>query len=127
MISSLRLAKAAIQAEILRLKVLLQRQARRAVFAVIALVFALFALAGLHIIAGVLLARVVSPLLALVIVVAADVVVAGILLVLASRSRPGQAEQEARAVRDEAWRGVARQMAVFGTLTAATRRIRRRR
>ncbi len=97
--SGVQLARFAAQAEFFRLRALLRRQAFRAIFAGVAVLFALAALAGGHV-AGVLaLCAYVTPMQAILIVAGLDLIVAIIFAAIASRDVPGAVEREALALR----------------------------
>jgi hypothetical protein len=109
----IRLARVAAEAETLRLRAMAGRQVRRIVFAVVALLFLLAVLVFVHVIAWYAL-NVSANLgfyLACVIVGGVDLLIALILLLLASRSAPSSAEREAYVVRQRAIDG----MRQFGT------------
>lgn len=99
---SVKLARLAAQAEILRLRRLLQRQVVRAILAAVAVVFLIGALVGLHVAAGMELSRYVAPLWATLIVAAVDLVIAIVLGLFALRNQPGSVEIEALRVRQTA-------------------------
>ena len=115
-----RLARIAAEAERLRLRLLLRRQIVRAVLGAGAVVFLLAALVALHVAAALALAEHLAPLNAALIVAAADVVVAIVLGLFATRNVPGRAEREALRVRriavDQAIETVAL-TAIIGRLT----------
>jgi membrane protein implicated in regulation of membrane protease activity len=96
------LARVAAKAELLRLKSLLRRQAMRIVLAIVAGVFLVSMLAWLHVAAAIALTGWVKPVWSVLIVAAADAVIAIILLVLAARNAPGRVEREALQVRRDA-------------------------
>ena len=74
----------------------------RAVYGAVAAVFAIAVLVLLHVVAFQLLARVVAPWLASLIVLAVDLVVAGIFGYLAMSNTPDPIEVEAKQVRQQA-------------------------
>jgi uncharacterized membrane protein len=89
----------AAQAEKLHLRHMLRRQAMRAALAIVAVVFVLAALIGVHA-AGVLaLTEHVSTIQALLIVAGIDIVIAIVLAAFAARDVPGRVEREALQVR----------------------------
>lgn len=96
------LGRTAAQAELLRIKRLIRRQAMRGVWGAVAAVFAIAVLVMIHVLAYVLLASVVAPVWAAVIVLAFDIVMAGIFGSIAASSKPDRIEAEARVVRDQA-------------------------
>lgn len=93
------LAKVAAAAEALRVKRYARRQGYRLAYAVVAVVFLLATLAMLHALAVVLLAMAIPLWLAIGIVMVVDLVIGGILAVLALRNTPDHVEREAAAVR----------------------------
>lgn len=100
---SLQLARIAAQAEGLRWRGLLRRQAIRVALGVVAAVFALACLAALHVAAAIALLHQQVPLLYAVLIVAAvDLVIALVLALLAARDVPGPVEREAVQVREAA-------------------------
>ena len=114
---ALELAKIAAAAEALRVKRYARRQGIRVAFAVAAVVFLLALLAMLHVLLVVLLAMVVQPWLAVLIVLAVDLVVAGILGSLALRNKPDRVELEAASVRRQSLaeaKNAATSLATFG-------------
>ena len=108
------LAKVAVAAESLRLRRLAKRQAMRAAYAAGAAVFGIAVLVGLHVTLWTFLAPRTSPVLASVIVVAVDVVIAAVLAFLALRNTPGAIEEEARIIRTQAVAEVKRSMTFMG-------------
>ena len=99
---SLRLAKVATQAEGLRLRRMIQRQAYRGVYGAIAAVFAIALLSMAHIALYLWMFTYVSSLAAVGIVAAVDLVFAAIFGFMASRDSPDSVELEATRVRDTA-------------------------
>ena len=96
------LAKVAAQAEILRLRRMARRQVMRAVYGAVAAVFAVGVLVLLHVVAFHAMVPRLSPLVASAILLAADLVIAGVLGYLAMRNTPDQVERDAKQVRDQA-------------------------
>ena len=90
------------QAEALRLRRQASRTARRAAFGVVAAVFGLALLVALHVALQQLLAPLVGPVWATLIVAAIDLLIAAIFAVLAVASQPDRIEREALQVRREA-------------------------
>jgi hypothetical protein len=103
-----RLARIAAEAEGVRLRGLATRIVTRAIFAVVALIFVLGALTFGHIAAwyGIRVGLEQTFLATAGILGGADLLVAIILLVLASRSRPSRTETEALEVRRRALEGI---------------------
>ena len=99
---SIELAKVAAAAEALRLRRIARRQVFRAVYAVVAAVFAIAILVGLHVVLWNLVVGWVTPVQASLIVVAVDVLIAAIFGVLAMRNTPDPIEVEAKALRHQA-------------------------
>jgi hypothetical protein len=98
-VRSLRLARIAAKAELLRLRHMLRRQAIRAALAGAAVVFLLASVAGAHV-AGVLaLAERVTLVDAVLIVAGIDVVIAIVFAALAARDVPGSVERAALRLR----------------------------
>ena len=92
---SVTFARIAAQAELLRLRHLVRRQAMRVVFAVVAATFLLAALIGLHVACALLLAEYLSPVQASLIVAGVDLVVA-IVLAGSCRARRRRGRSSAR-------------------------------
>ena len=103
-IRPLRLAQIATEAETLRLRGLASRIVTRLVFAIIALIFFLGALTFAHVAAwDVIRGRWdQTPLITAALLGGIDVAVALVLILLASRSRPGRTEREALVIRRQA-------------------------
>jgi len=113
------LAHAVVDAEKIRLQLMLARQGRRAAFGVGAGVFAAGALALLHVLAWILLRQYLSPTWSCVILLAADVVLAGVLGMLASSSSPDQAERDAEAVKRRAMRALGQSLSITALVPVA--------
>jgi len=96
------LARAAAEAEGLRLRLLARRQVARLVCAVIALVFLVAALAVAHVLAWLGLRAYFNNLYSLLIVLAADCLLLLIFALLAAISSPGAMEREALEIRQSA-------------------------
>ncbi len=126
---TLRLAEAVAQAERLRLKAMAGRMVMRVVFAAIAGVFGFCALLSLDVALAALLTRWMAIGWAFLIVAVLDLVVAGVLILLAMRNTPSAEEQAALTLRRDAWVAVKRDLAFTGLLSTAMtvyRRSRRR-
>ena len=96
------LLRIAAQAEMLRLRALVARQLRRAVFGAIAVIF-VFAVLTLAEVAGWQVLRLyVESLSATLILLGINLVLAAVFGFLAARSSPGHTEQEALRVRRDA-------------------------
>lgn len=96
---AIELAKVAAAAEALRVKRYARRQGIRLALAAGAVVFGLALMAMIHVVAVIVLAMVVNLWLAALLVLIADLVVAGILGSLALSNKPDRIELEAAAVR----------------------------
>ena len=120
------LAKVAANAEALRLRELASRQSMRAAYGAIAAVFGIGVLVLVHVVAYNILVKYVSPVVASLILLAFDLVVAGACGLKALKSVPGAVETEALAIRKQAlmdMRGSVTPMALAGeALGLATRR-----
>ena len=99
---SLDLAKAAAAAEKLRLTALIKRQAMRGAYGGAAAIFLLGIIVWASVLAFLAVAMALGPLWSAAILLAINVVVFGVLLLPAVRSRPGKVEIEAAQVRDDA-------------------------
>ena len=99
-----RLGRAVLDAELLRLRSVLTRNVRRVAFAVVALVFALLSFVALHFAAYFVLAldARITPAWSAVIVAGGDLFLALVLLVGARAGGPSATEIEARILRDRA-------------------------
>lgn len=96
------LAKVAASAEALRLRRVAVRQGRRAAYGVGAAVFAVAVFVLLHVVAYNAMVPQLSPLVASLIILAFDLVVAGILGYLAMSNKPDAVEDEAKMIRQQA-------------------------
>jgi hypothetical protein len=96
------LARAAAEAEGLRLRLLARRQVARLVYGAIALIFLIAALAVGHVLAWLELRGYFNNLYSLLIVLAADCVLLLIFALLAAISSPGAMEREALEIRQNA-------------------------
>jgi hypothetical protein len=101
----LRLARIAAEAEGLRLRQRVRRTAIQAVFGVVALAFLVGAIAFVHVAAWCWLRQSWEGQYAALILAGADLVLAALLALLATRSSPGKIELEALAVRQRALEG----------------------
>jgi hypothetical protein len=102
MIRSVELAKVAAQAEGLRLRQMTRRNVFRAVFAAIAGIFVLFALAVFHVAGAIALAGHFTALASVLIIAGVDLVIVLVFGLLAARSAPGTVELEALHLRETA-------------------------
>lgn len=88
---------------------------------VVAAIFAMCFLATAHFTGWLALVKVVSPLTAALIVLAIDLVIAGIFGLLATRSSPDRVEQEAIMVREQAKQQLAITAATAGAFAPVAR------
>jgi hypothetical protein len=103
---SLRLLRYGAEAEQIRLKLLLRRQIGRVAMFGAAALLLLFALAVGHAAAFIALCERLTPLWSCAVLGGADLLVAALLAMLASASRPGAMERQALAQRRAAMDGV---------------------
>ena len=96
------LAKVAASAEALRLRRVAVRQGRRAAYGVIAAVFGIAVFVLLHVVAYNAMVPAVSPLVASLILLAADLILAAVLGYLALSNKPDAVEDEAKMIRQQA-------------------------
>ena len=96
------LGRTAAQAELLRFKRMLRRQAMRGVWGAVAAVFAIAVLVMVHVVAFMAIALALAPIWAALIVLAFDVVMLAVFGLIALNSKPGAIETEARELRDRA-------------------------
>lgn len=96
------LAKVAASAEALRLRRIAHRQGMRAAYGGVAAIFAIGVLVLLHVVAYHLLVPAVSPTTASIILLAFDLVVAGVCGYLAMGNAPDAIEEEAKMIRQQA-------------------------
>jgi hypothetical protein len=120
-VRSINLLKLALDAEVLYLRAMLARQTRRAAFGSIALIFALVVLALAEIAAWQGLRLRFEAIPATLILLGVNLVIAAIFGILAARSAPGHAEQEALRVRQQALDGARGSLAFAAAVPAATR------
>ena len=111
------LSKVAANAEALRLRQMAHRQSMRAAYGGVAAVFAIGVLVLLHVLAYNLLVPHVTPVVASLILLAVDLVIAGVCGMMALNSKPSAIEEEALAIRKQALidlRGSVTMMALAG-------------
>lgn len=108
------LTKVAVASEGLRLRRFARRQALRVAFGVGAAVFALFALGVLHFTIFIVIERWLGPIGSVLVVLALDVIGAGVLGAMAFSSKPDTVEQEARDVRAQALIELRRSLTTMG-------------
>lgn len=123
---SVNLARAAIEAEILRYKYMAARQGKRVAFGVVALVFAVGFLISLEIALWQIIATYLLPIYATLIVLGINLVIAALFGALALRSSPSQGEIEALDVRNTAVTALQRSLAFSALVPVATGLWRRR-
>jgi hypothetical protein len=99
---AVQLAKAAAQAEKLRVEAWVQRQARRSVYAGVGVVFSLGVFALLHVAVELAFAPSFGALQVTILLAVFDMLAAAILFSVAARSRPGRIEIEAEYLRRRA-------------------------
>jgi hypothetical protein len=121
---TLRLARVAAEAERLRLRRTIRRVAVRAVLGVVAAVFLLIALTLGHLAAWLALVRALPPIGAALILAAADIIIAAILAVFASRGVPDRLAVESRLIRDQALAEIKTTFSLFILVRTAARVLR---
>jgi len=117
---SINLLKLAAEAEMVRLRALLARQGRRAAFGVIALIFALAVLALAEAAGWQVLRFYFVALSATLILLGINLAIVAIFGLLAARSSPGHAEQEALRLRRQALEAARGSLAFTAAIPAAT-------
>ena len=117
---SVNLLKVAFEAELLRLRAMMARQARRAAFGATAVVFGLAVLTLAEIIGWQALLLKFEPLPATLLLLGVNLAIAAVFGVLAARSTPGHTEREALRVRREAMESPPGYMAFTAAVPAAT-------
>jgi hypothetical protein len=101
-VRSINLLKIAGEAELLHIRALLARQGRRAAFGAAALVFAVAVLVLAEALGWQILRLYVAGILATIILLAINLLIAGVFGLLAARSSPSNTEREALRLRREA-------------------------
>jgi hypothetical protein len=119
-VRSINLLKLALDAEILRLRAMAERQARRAAFGSIALVFALAVLALAEVAGWQVLRLYFEAIATTVILLGINLIMAAGFGFLAARSSPGLAEQEALRVRQQALHAARGSLVFTAAVPAAT-------
>jgi hypothetical protein len=122
MARSVELVKVAVQAEALRLRRHARRTALRAGYGAVAIVFLLAAFTAAHVAGALELSQHVSPVQAVLIVAGADLVIAIVLGLLASRDTPDRIEHEARQISETA-RSQLLEVAAMATLVGPALRM----
>ena len=115
------LGRPAAQAEVLRIKRLVRRQAMRVVWGVVAAVFLVAVLVMVHAVVFAALTTALSPLLSTVVLGVIDLLLAVLFLVLALKGAPDTLEVEARAIRDQALSEMKESLAITALLSPFTR------
>lgn len=123
---SINLLKIAAEAELLHVRALIARQARRGVFGAIAAVFCLVVLALAEVAGSQALSLKVQPIAATLILLGINLTIAAVFGVMAARSAPSRAEQEAVGVRQQALEAARGSLAFTATLPVASRLVRGR-
>ncbi len=122
------LAKVAANAEALRLREMASRQSMRAAYGGAAAVFGIGVLVLLHVVAYNMMVPNISPLVASLILLAFDLIVAAVCGLKALKSMPGAVELEALAIRKQAvhdMRGSVTLMSLAGEAAGAAFRPKR--
>jgi hypothetical protein len=119
-VRSINLLKLALDAEILRLRAMVARQSRRAAFGSIALVFALAVLALAEVAGWQGLRLCVEAIPTTLILLGINLAITAVFSLLAVRSSPGHAEQEALRVRRQALDAARGSLFITAAVPAAT-------
>jgi len=120
------LAKVAASAEALRLRRVARRQGMRAAYGAGAAVFAIGVLVLLHVVAYNAMVPRLSPLVASLILLAVDVILAAVLGYLALSNKPDAVEEEAKMIRQQAVVELQKSMTVMALAGEATSLLLRR-
>ena len=116
------LGRAAAQAELLRIKRLIRRQAMRAVWGAVAGVFVIAMLVMIHVIAYfALVPGTLSPLLGAVVLFVFDLVATAIFGIMAMRGAPDAIEIEAKLIRDRSLHEMKQSFAIGAVVSSVTR------
>ena len=115
---AVKLARAAAQAERLRVQALVRRQVRRGVYGLVGTVFGVGALAFAHLVAWLALAPAIGPMWTGIVLLIFDLLVALGLGLLALYSTPGEIEAEAQLLKQRALRQMKQDMAVSALVPA---------
>jgi hypothetical protein len=123
------LARAAAQAEKIRLQASVRRQIRRGAYGFVGTVFGLGALSCAHVVAWLALRPIIGAMWASVVLLVFDLVVALAFGALAVRSRPDQVEVDAQQLRELALKHLKEEMTLppLGPLVGAFMNRKRRR
>ena len=122
---SINLLRIATEAELLRLRAMVARQGRRAAFGIVAFIFALGVLVLAEAAGWQALRIHVVSVVATLILLGVNLVIAAIFGVLAGRSSPGHIEREALRVRRQALEAARGSMAFTAVVPLATTLMRR--
>jgi len=120
------LAKVAASAEALRLRRVARRQGMRAAYGAGAAVFVIGVLVLLHVVAYNAMVPRLSPLVASLILLALDVILAAVLGYLALSNKPDAVEEEAKMIRQQAVVELQKSMTVMALAGEATSLLLRR-
>jgi hypothetical protein len=120
-VRTVELGRTAAQAELLRFKRMLRRQAMRGVWGAVAAVFAVAVLAMIHVLAFVILEPLITPIWSAVVVLAFDLLMLVIFGLIAVNGKPDRIEIQAREVRDLALLEMRESMAVSALLNPVGR------
>jgi hypothetical protein len=115
-VRTFRLAQATIEAERVRLRLRVRRVGLRLALGIIGAIWLVAGLTCLHVAAWLWLAPQWGGLASALALAGFDLVLAIIMLLLASRGRETAAEREAKAIRDNAWRETLRALTLAGML-----------
>ncbi len=124
---SISLLRIAAEAELLRLRAMVARQGRRVAFGMVAFIFVIGVLILAEAAGWQGLCIYMGSIAATLILLGVNLVIAGIFGLLAARSSPGHAEQEALRVRRQALDAARGSLAVTAAVPVATTLLRRRR
>jgi hypothetical protein len=126
-VRSINLLRIAAEAELLRLRAMVARQGRRAAFGMVAFIFVIGVLILAEATGWQALRLYVASIAATLILLGVNLVIAAIFGLLAMRSSPGHAEQEALRVRQQALEAARGSLAFTTIVPVATTLLRRRR
>jgi TRAP-type mannitol/chloroaromatic compound transport system permease large subunit len=115
---SVSLLRLALEAEMLRLRHLLQRHGRRAAFGLLSAIFGVSVLVLANVAGWQVLRLYVASIYATLILLGINLIIAVIFTLVAARSSPSSAEQEALRIRREALEGAQSSLALTAALPA---------
>ena len=124
---SVSLIRIAAEAELLRLRAMVARQGRRLAFGMVAFIFVVGVLILAEVAGWQALRIYLASIVATLILLAVNLVIAGIFGLLAARSSPGHAEHEALRVRQQALDAARGSLAFTAAVPITTTLLRRRR